>query len=216
MNRYLYIIIIITLVIIVAVLGYKVSKIENTVDCNNPATFVEQRFQLDAGFQTSARYLNKLAKLDACEMQSKFRPALEKNTLSEQDQEQLQEKLMIFAITKDIEIKASSYAFLNKVFFWISLFLAICIIVIPVTSTLVKDGSKLHKIMSPAQLPAITLLAGLCFSFYADYKGKQTSAENLIRYAYFSNDPIKKISSTVRTALSEIDSGQDFYDLIKD
>lgn len=195
----LYRILCISLVIIIAILTYTVMGFKNEVTCNtnDSASLTEQRYQITQGFQTSATYLSKLAKLDAC---------LDRDS---------DKKQKIHALIKDIEIKASSYAFLNKVFFWISLIFAITIIVFPIISSFTTKGSIYHKIFNPVQLPAITLLAGLCFTLYSDYKGKQTSAENLIRYSYFSGDEIKIISKTVRAALAEIDGGQNFSSLIQ-
>jgi len=178
-------------------LGLTLYSQTRVVDCNEASRSEYQRYELTRGFQTSASYLSKIAKLDAC--------------LDPQDLR----KQKIHTLVKDLEIKSSSYALLNKVFFWFSLFFALCIISFPVISTLVPKDSKSAKIFNPAQLPAITLLAGLCFTFYSDYKGKQTSAENLIRYAYNSSDKIEIISKTVRDGLAEIDSGHDFSELVK-
>jgi preprotein translocase subunit SecG len=199
MSQYLYQAAAGICLLIIAVLVYMLIGFEKNVECSSHDVEVlnTQRYQLSEGFQTSARYLSKLAKLDAC---------------IEADN---QRKQQIHAIIKDLEIKASSYAFLNKVFFWFSLGFAICIIVFPIISSLTTEGTITHIIFNPGQLPAITLLAGLCFTFYIDYKGKQTSAENLIRYAYFSEHEIEKISQTVREGLSEIDGGQNFSSLIK-
>ena len=182
---------------LVVILGLTLYSQTRVVDCNEASRSEYQRYELTRGFQTSASYLSKIAKLDAC--------------LDPQDLR----KQKIHTLVKDLEIKSSSYALLNKVFFWLSLFFALCIISFPVISTLVPKDSKSAKIFNPAQLPAITLLAGLCFTFYSDYKGKQTSAENLIRYAYNSSDKIEIISKTVRDGLAEIDSGHDFSELVK-
>ena len=207
----------IILAIITIILSLIILGSVKAVDCSKPSTFSEQRFLLDKGFQTSAKYLKEMAKLNACQAQYVIQKKLaQKEAISPEDQLQLEQILAIFALSKDIEIKASSYALINKVFFWLSLFFAICIIALPIASTLTKDDSKLNKILNPAQLPAITLLAGLCFNFYSEYKGKQTSAENVMRYTYFSQDPVQKKSEKVRKAIAEIDNGHDFSELIKD
>jgi len=185
------------LLFIIVILGYVMIGFETEVKCSNQKSINDQRYKIAEGFQTSARYLSKIAKLDAC---------LDTNN---------NRKQKIHTLIKDLEIKATSYAFMNKVFFWVSLVFAICIVVLPIVNSVTSEGSTAHKIFSPTQLPAITLLAGLCFTLYTDYKGKQTSAENLIRYAYFSTDEIQVISKTVREGLSEIDGGQNFSSLIK-
>lgn len=168
------------------------------LDCTLPEDqLMDQRYKLGEGSQTSAKYLSKIAQLDAC---------LDKSDVQKQK---------IHALIKDLEIKSNSYAWLNKIFFWLSLVFALCIISFPILNSLVAADSKWAKIFNPTQLPAITLLAGLCFTFYSDYKGKQTSTENLIRYAYTSQHPINLISKTVRDGLAQIDSGHDFSKLIE-
>jgi preprotein translocase subunit SecG len=185
------------LLLIIGILGYVLTGFETEVKCSNQKSLTDQRYKISEGLQTSARYLSKIAKLDAC-----------LDTKNDRKQK-------IHTVIKDLEIKATSYAFMNKVFFWISLIFAICIVVLPIVNSVTSEGSTANKIFSPTQLPAITLLAGLCFTLYTDYKGKQTSAENLIRYAYFSTDEIHTISKTVREGLAEIDGGQNFSSLIK-
>lgn len=182
----------------VVFLGFTLYGQTRDVDCDEASRSEFQRYELTRGFQTSAQYINKIAKLDAC--------------LDPKDSR----KQKIHTLIKDLEIKSSSYALLNKVFFWLSLTLAFCIISFPVISKLASIDGSTSKIFDPVQLPVITLLAGLCFTFYSDYKGKQTSAENLIRYAYTSADKIEVISRAVRDGLAEIDSGHDFSELVKD
>ncbi len=206
----------ILLVVIIIILSVIIFGFQKGVDCSKPESLYEQRFKMDTGYQTSAKYIGKMAKLDACLEQHEYSKKLEKNSATQEDMLLLQQKNHINILIKDLEIKATSYAFINKVFFWLSLFFAICIIGIPIATSVIKQDSIMHKIFSPTQLPAITLLAGLCFTFYSDYKGKQTSAENLMRYTFFSTDSVKKISKTVREGLSEIDNGQDFSNIIKD
>lgn len=186
------------LLVIVVLVSLTLYSQTRVVDCNEESRSEYQRYELTRGFQTSAKYLSKIAKLDAC--------------LDPGDSR----KQKIHTLIKDLEIKSSSYSLLNKVFFWLSLAFALCIISFPVISTILPENSLWAKIFTPTQLPAITLLAGLCFTFYSDYKGKQTSAENLIRYAYNSSDNIEIISKTVRDGLAEIDSGHDFSELVKE
>lgn len=158
-----------------------------------------QRYQLSLGFQTSAGYLNRVATLEACL------------------QPQNERKQQLLTLIQDLNIKSSSYAILNKVFFACSLVFAFCIISFPVIVSVVDKDSKAAKIFSPTQLPAITLLAGLCFGLYTDYKGKQTSTENLMRYVYAApvTESLAEISRKVRIGLAEIDDGHDFSEMIK-
>lgn len=182
---------------VVVMLGFTLAGQTRDADCDEASRSEFQRYELTRGIQTSARYLNKIAKLDACLDPGDVR------------------KQKIHTLIKDLEIKSSSYSLMNKVFFWLSLALAFAVVSFPVISKIAGGTGTMSKIFDPVQLPVITLLAGLCFSFYTDYKGKQTSAENLIRYAYTSSDNIEVISRTVRNGLAEIDSGHDFSELLK-
>jgi len=197
MTQHIYKTIITLLLVVIVILSFMIRGFEKDVDCSDKDSFDKQRYQISEGFQTSAKYISKLAKLDACS----------------DPEDRL--KQQIHALIKDIEIKATSYALINKVFFWASLALALGIMVIPIVNSVTDKESTAHKIFSPAQLPAIVVLAGLFFTLYTDYKGKQTGVENLMRYSYFSGDDIKIISKNVREGLAEIDSGQDFSNLIK-
>jgi hypothetical protein len=160
---------------------------------------MQQRYRLSRGFQTSASYLTRVATLEAC--------------LDPQNERKQQQLTLI----QDLSIKSSSYALMNKLFFILSLIFAFCIISFPIISNVVSSDSRLAKIFSPTQLPAITLLAGLCFGLYTDYKGKQTSAENLMRYVYAApaSESISEISRKLRQGLAEIDNGHDFSEVFK-
>ncbi len=186
-----------TFLFVVAVVSISmVLRFEKDVNCADQKSLADQRYRLSDGFQTSARYLSKMAKLNAC--------------MDPKDSR----KQLLHALIKDLEIKAGSYAFLNKVFFLASLIFAVCILAFPIIHSATEAQSKINKIFNPAQLPAITLLAGLCFALYTDYKGKQTSTENLMRYAYTSTQKVDRISKTIREGLAEIDSGYDFSNLV--
>ncbi len=158
-----------------------------------------QRYQLTQGLQTSSSYLTQVATLEAC---------LQPNNQRKQQQ---------LTLIQDLNIKSSSYALMNKLFFIFSLVFAFCIISFPVITSVVDKDSKAARIFSPTQLPVITLLAGLCFGLYTDYKGKQTSAENLMRYVYAApaTESIAEISRKVRMGLAEIDDGHDFSEMIR-
>lgn len=199
MNTLIHYIIHVFSIIIIVILGFIIFGFEKDIDCSaQDATFTAQLYQLDGGFQTSAKFLRKIVKFEAC---------------LEPDNERKQK---IYLMMKDLEIKASSYALLNKVFFWASLILAIFVILFPIINYATEAGAMMNKITNPAQLPAITLLAGLCFAFYADYKGKQTGAENLMRYTYYSStEEIEVINQTIQKGLDNIDSGHDFSTLGK-
>jgi hypothetical protein len=158
-----------------------------------------KRYHLSQSFQSSGSYLTRVATLEAC--------------LDPDDQT----KQKALTLIQDLNIKSSSYSVMNKLFFLFSLLFAFCIISFPIITSIVSADSKAARIFSPTQLPAITLLAALCFGLYTDYKGKQTSAENLIRYVYTeaTTEKIAEISSKVRIGLAEIDDGHDFSEIIK-
>jgi hypothetical protein len=60
----------------------------------------------------------------------------------------------------------------------------------------------------------VTGIAALTFTFYSQYKDKQTYTENLMRYAIFSNEKIDILSRKVTEEISKIDRGFSFSSLI--
>jgi hypothetical protein len=175
------------------------------LDCGNLEALQAQRFQLDRGFQTSSAYLYKLAKWNACHS-------------PENAQQQLQ-----YQLVSDIHIKARSYALINKIAFWVSLVFILMIFGIPIAYAAKEAADKddthpkrltftsvLWKLLSPVQIPAITLVAGLAFTLYQDYKQKQSQAESLMRYVLFSEQPTAQLNKTVIDTLAVIDTGFSF------
>ena len=171
----------------------------NDVDCEDPAQALEQRFELDGGFQISANYLHRVAKWNACTNPTDTRAQA------------------IYQIVSDIEIKFRSYAMLNKIAWIVSIVTVLVLILIPAVNSYtgsVKWIKKSKSFLSPAQYPAITLLAAFVFSMYGDYKVRQAATENLMRYAIYTEDSITDISTFVIERLTTIDSGFEFSEYL--
>src|SRR5688572_13766017 len=140
------------------------------IDCEDLAGLNQQRFQLDTGFQTSSGYLYKVAKWNACNAPADINQQLR------------------YQLATDINIKARSYALINKISFWISITFMLTIFAIPIAYAAKEaidadPGPKkftfatvLWKVLSPMQIPALAMAAGLSFTLYENYKEKQSQA----------------------------------------
>ena len=120
-----------------------------------------------------------------------------------------------FVLVSDIYIKAWSYAFWNKIFFVISVALAFVVLIWPSISAIAPQklgGKPIFK--SAVVQTTITALAAASFFVYSDYKDKQMSAENLMRYVIHSNDDLQVISNRVIEELTRIDKGFSFSTVI--
>jgi hypothetical protein len=189
--------------VIAVVVAVKVLQ-PGQIDCRDTQEFTAQRFQLDNGFQTSTSYLFKLAKWNAC------------NAPGDADAQQR------YQLATDINIKARSYAAINKASFWVSLLFMLTIFAIPIAyaareAAEADPGPKkmtyatiLWKMLSPMQIPALAMAAGLSFTLYENYKEKQSQAESLMRYVLFAEPGDEKLAETVIDTLAVIDTGFSF------
>lgn len=117
----------------------------------------------------------------------------------------------------DVYIKARSYALLNKVFFWLSLLFGILVLLWPSLSIIFKHKLQNWEWVKSATVQTtVTALAALMFSFYSDYKDKQTYAESLMRYVTYSGEPTATLALKVTEELARIDRGYSFNGLISE
>lgn len=145
--------------------------------------------------QTSASLLVQYASQARIDAPQQLKPAAE------------QRYLLLY----DIYIKARSYAILNKLFFWLSLLFGILVLLWPSLSIIFKHRLENWAWVKSATVQTtVTALAALMFSFYSDYKDKQTYAETLMRYVTYSNEPTPALASKVAKELARIDRGFSF------
>ena len=152
--------------------------------------------------QTSARLLMDYAKIPVCQGDKTDQ------TVTINDERRL-------VLVYDLYVKARSYALLNKVFFWLSLFSAIAVFLWPALGVLLKTqlGEK-EWYKSAIVQTTITGIAALMFAFYSQYKDKQTYTENLMRYAVFADKPIDELANTIIEEIGKIDNGFSFNSIV--
>ena len=111
----------------------------------------------------------------------------------------------------DIYIKSRSYSFLNKIFFWLSLCAAICVLAWPSVTVIFADKLEKWKWLKSATIQTtITGIAALTFAFYSQYKDKQVYTETLMRHVLYQDDSIQDLSLQVSEELARIDRGFSF------
>ena len=122
-----------------------------------------------------------------------------------------------FFLLYDVYIKARSYAILNKLFFWLSVFSALIVLLWPSLSVIFKSQlTKWEWLKSATVQTTVTAIAALMFSFYSQYKDKQSYAESLMRHLIFSEKSAHELSLIVAEELAKIDKGFSFNFIIKD
>lgn len=126
------------------------------------------------------------------------------------------------ALVDDIYIKSWSYSVLNKVFFWISVVLAVLVLLYPGLGPMFKyDPTNLaHKDKSPnwfqravttsAVQTSVTALAAFSFAFYAHYKDKQSVSETLMREVIFAEPFDAEAVNDVVERIEQMDKGFGF------
>ena len=120
-----------------------------------------------------------------------------------------------YLLIYDIYIKANSYAWLNKVFFCFSIVFGLAVLLWPSLSIIFKTNiSKWEWVKSATVQTTVTGLAALMFTFYSQYKDKQTNAETLMRYATYSEAPVSELSIKVSEELARIDRGFSFNSIL--
>lgn len=120
-----------------------------------------------------------------------------------------------YVLLYDIYIKARSYAILNKIFFWLSVIFGLSILLWPAfTVVFQKKTGSWEWIKSATVQTTVTGIAALMFTFYSQYKDKQTYAETLMRYVLYSEDSVSTLSIKVSEELSRIDRGFSFNSIL--
>ncbi len=117
----------------------------------------------------------------------------------------------------DIYVKARSYALLNKIFFWFSIVFGLAVLLWP--SLCAFFESKLREsewdwIKSATVQTTVTGIAALMFTFYTQYKNKQTYAETLMRHIIYSEATVSSLSIKVTEELARIDRGFSFNSIL--
>lgn len=149
--------------------------------------------------QTSASMLINYAKKLKIEAEPSYKVEAEKKYL----------------LMYDIYIKARSYALLNKIFFWFSVVFGLAVLLWPSLSIIFKTKlSKWEWIKSATVQTTVTGIAALMFTFYTQYKDKQTYAETLMRHVVYSEAPVSSLSIKVSEELSRIDRGFSFNSIL--
>ncbi len=119
------------------------------------------------------------------------------------------------ALVTDVYIKAWSYAWMNKIFFLTSIILAFAVLLWPSVSAVAPKTLGEKPIFKSAVVQTtITALAAASFFVYSDYKDKQQSSENLMRYVIHSSDPMNTISLKVMEEFARIDKGFSFSTIV--
>ncbi len=115
----------------------------------------------------------------------------------------------------DIYIKARSYAILNKVFFWLSVVAGLGVLLWPSLSIIFKQRlDKWEWLKSATVQTTVTGIAALMFTFYVQYKDKQTYAETLMRHVLYSDQAVSKLAVKVSEELARIDRGFSFNSIV--
>jgi hypothetical protein len=120
-----------------------------------------------------------------------------------------------YLLLYDIYIKAHSYAVLNKVFFILSIISALAVFLWPSMSVMFKSSLEKREWLKSATVQTtVTAIAALMFTFYSQYKEKQTYAENLMRYVVYSEQASSDLALKVSEELAKIDNGFSFHSVM--
>ncbi|MDJ0613413.1 MAG: hypothetical protein QNJ29_07015 [Rhizobiaceae bacterium] len=137
------------------------------------------------------------------------------------------------SIIEDIYTKSWSYAWINKIAFWFSIFFGILIILWPTFVSVMRQDSdegrelayksagspskkqrenSLRKrvLTSATAQSAVAALAALSFAFYSYYKDKQAISENLMRTALYAEVLTPELQTEIFDRLLEMDKGFQF------
>ena len=126
------------------------------------------------------------------------------------------------ALVDDIYIKSWSYSVLNKVFFWVSICLAVLVLLYPGLGPMFKydPTNPEHKSKTPnwfqraittsAVQTSVTALAAFAFAFYAHYKDKQSVSETLMREVIFAERFDAEAVDDIVERIKQMDKGFGF------
>ena len=135
--------------------------------------------------------------------------------VTEAGTEEKSEAVKKHLLMKDIYIKASSYAIINKIFFFLSIISAIAVFLWPSLSIVFKRQWENREWLKSATVQTtITAIAALMFTFYSQYKDRQTNAESLMRYVVYSEETAGELSLKVSEELARIDRGFSFTSIL--
>ncbi|MDU8912875.1 hypothetical protein [Aestuariicoccus sp. MJ-SS9] len=139
------------------------------------------------------------------------------------------EDLRRVSLIEDIYIKSWSFAILNKVAFWLSIVLAVLVLIWPSLVALFAppDADKGEEPATPkprktllqravaasSVQTSITALAALSFAFYAHYKSNQMQSENLMREVLYAETLDAALIDRVIATMQEMDAGFGFATL---
>ena len=110
----------------------------------------------------------------------------------------------------DLFIKARSFMILNKIAFYLSLFFTAMVIAWPALGEVVTGGIAATVLNSAIVQTSITGLAALFFALYGHYKKRQVVAENLMRRAHYTQEPVADLSRAVIEQMERLDLGFTF------
>ncbi|WP_299654368.1 hypothetical protein [uncultured Tateyamaria sp.] len=126
------------------------------------------------------------------------------------------------ALVDDIYIKSWSYSLLNKVFFWVSVGLAVLVLLYPGLGPMFKydptNSSYANAtpnwfqraITTSAVQTSVTALAAFSFAFYAHYKDKQSVSETLMREVIFAQTFDDAALQDILERIKQMDKGFGF------
>ena len=138
-----------------------------------------------------------------------------KSVMKEAKPAEIVEAKKKYLLSYDIYIKARSYSILNKIFFWLSVVFGLLVLLWPSLSIIFKSKlSSWEWVKSATVQTTVTGIAALMFTFYSQYKDKQTYAETLMRYVVYSEETTSLLSKKVSEELSRIDKGFSFNSII--
>lgn len=137
------------------------------------------------------------------------------------------------ALIEDIYIKSWSYAVMNKICFWLAIFLAILVLIWPSLGAVLKPAEPpqppddpavpaarpgwLHRAVGAASVQtSITALAAVTFTFYAHYKTNQMNSENLMRQLLYAEELNANLIGTAITSIRDMDKGFGFSPIAAD
>ena len=125
------------------------------------------------------------------------------------------------SLIEDIYIKSWSYAIMNKACFWLSVTLAILVLIWPSLGAVLSkqagpDGETpapgwvQRAVAASSVQTSITALAALTFTFYAFYKDDQRTSEHLMRTLLYAQKVDQTLIDETVNSIREMDKGYSF------
>ena len=121
-------------------------------------------------------------------------------------------------LVDDIYIKSWSYALLNKMCYWLSIGLAVLILLYPALGPVLKSeddetalpGWVKRALSTSSVQTSLTALAAASFAFYAHYKERQSIAETLMRTLVVAETVTSDDLKDVVKQIAQMDKGFGF------